>query len=313
MSLDLRQLISFREVVRTGSFTAAGRVLHMTQPAISLHIKSLEKHLESRLLLRASRGVELTETGRLLLEATERVLADLEDVTRQIAEIEAPERGTVVLACGDTVALNLLPPVLSAFRAQFPLARVHVINQGSKGVIETVLRREADLGIITRAPFVDPALQVRTILREPFHVAIPLDHPLAQEGDPLAPESLADHDAVLLAASAETRALIDRELGRAGITPRVVMESGNLEVVKAYVASGLGYALLPALALTSADEGRFHVRALPEGRLERELAVVRLSERRPGQLVAGLLSILAETLATRGGASAGAAPGSEEA
>ena len=120
--MEIRQLKSFREVVREGSFTAAAKVLHMTQPAISLHIKALEEELGARLLDRDGRGVRLTPAGDALLASADAALAHLEEAARHIAEIQAPERGTVLLACGDTVVLHLLPPVLTKFRRLHPKA-----------------------------------------------------------------------------------------------------------------------------------------------------------------------------------------------
>ena len=114
--MELRQLLSFRSVVREGSFTAAAKALHLTQPAVSLHVKSLEDEVGARLLERDGRGVRLTPAGRVFLDAADAALAGLEEARRRIEEMEAPGRGTLLLACGDTVALNLLPPVLAAFR-----------------------------------------------------------------------------------------------------------------------------------------------------------------------------------------------------
>ena len=274
--MELRQLESFREVVRTGSFTAAAKALHMTQPAVSLHVKSLESEFGSRLFDRDARGVRLTETGRLVLEAVERVFAALGEAKRRIAEIEAPDRGTVILACGDTVALHLLPPVLAQFRKAFPLAEVQIINRGSRAVLDTLLRREADLGIVTRPPHLDPRLQARTIRDEPLWLALPKQHRLASD-EPLA--SLAEldgEDAILLEAGTETRSVIDRALRQGGARLQVVMESGNLEVVKTYVKAGLGLSLIPDLALTKQDHRRLCLRRLPDD-VPQRLRVLRLS------------------------------------
>ena len=139
--MELRHLHSFRTVVREGSFTAAAKALHMTQPTVSLHVKALEDETGSRLLERDTRGVTLTAAGRVLLEAAEVVLGRTEDALRRIREMEEPERGTLTLACGDTVALGLLPPILAAFRRQRPLAEVvidySVKTYFTKGVLKT--------------------------------------------------------------------------------------------------------------------------------------------------------------------------------
>lgn len=291
--MEIRQLESFREVVREGSFTAAAKKLHMTQPAVSLHVKALEDELGTRLLHRDSRGVRLTRAGTALLESADAALASLQEAARRIDEIKAPERGTVVLACGDTVALYLLPPVLTRFRRLHPQAEVHIRNHRSARILELLMNREADVGIVTRPPWIDPALWSRTLMEDPQLLALPRKHPLAKRKRvPLT--ALQDEAAVLLAKPAETRALVDRGLRAAGVELTIVMESSNFEVVKAYVASGLGLTILPRLAVTPADERRLAIRPLPGAFPARRIAVARRKDRRPGLLVGDLLKLLAE-------------------
>ncbi len=291
--MELRQLESFRAVLREGSFTAAAKKLHMTQPAVSLHIKALEEELGARLLDRDGRGVRLTEAGAVLLEAADAALASLQEGARRIAELQAPERGSVVLACGDTVALHLLPPVLTTFGKQHPLADVVVHNHGSKTILEMLMNREADLGIVTRPPYVDQKLWVRTLLEDPLVLALPRKHPLA-EAKRVTLRALHGEAAVLLAKGAETRSLIDRGLRAEGVELQTVMESGNLEVVKAYVANGLGLSIVPEMAITPSDRRRMVIRPLPGKFPQRRIAVARRRDRDPGLLTTDLLKLMAE-------------------
>lgn len=289
----MRQLQSFRAVVREGSFTAAAKKMHMTQPAVSLHIKALEEELKARLLDRDGRGVRLTPAGQVLLESADAALASLQEAARRIAEIQAPERGTVVLACGDTVALTLLPPVLTRFRKTYPLAELHVRNHGSRAILELIVNREADIGIVTRPPWIDPALWSRTLLEDQLVLILPKKHPLAEKKR-LGLRDLQGEAAVMLAKPAETRALIDRGLRDVGVELTLVMESGNLEVVKTYTASGLGLSIVPEMALTAMDRRRLVVRPLPGSFPARRIAVVRRKDRSPGLLTTGLLTLMAE-------------------
>ena len=291
--MELRQLESFRAVLREGSFTAAAKKLHMTQPAVSLHIKALEEELGARLLDRDGRGVRLTEAGAVLLEAADAALASLQEGARRIREIQAPERGSVVLACGDTVALHLLPPVLTKFGKLHPLADVVVHNHGSKTILDMLINREADLGIVTRPPYVDPALWTRILLEDPLVLALPRKHELATQKR-ITLRSLHGQAAVLLAKGAETRSLVDRGLRAEGVELQAVMESGNLEVVKAYVANGLGLSIIPEMAITPTDRRRMVIRPLPGKFPARRIAVARRRDRDPGLLTTDLLKLMAE-------------------
>lgn len=291
--MEIRQLQSFRAVVREGSFTAAARTLHLTQPAVSLHVKGLEKEIGSRLMERDARGVRLTPAGHVLLEAAEVVLGATEDATRRIRVLAAPERGALSLACGDTVALNLLPPILGAFRRLRPLAEVVVHNHGTRRILQMVLRREADLGVVTRPAWLDPALWARTLMVESFFLALPRDHPQA-EGEQVPLARMDGEHAVLLAKPSETRGLIDRGLADLGISASVVMESGNLEVVKAYVADGLGFSILPEMAIRAEDRERLKILPIEDAFPKRALAITRRKDRLPSLLAADVLQLLAD-------------------
>src|SRR5262245_41075012 len=124
--MELHLLRSFREVARERSFTAAAKNLVLTQPAVSQQVKALEDELGERLFDRTGRDVRLTPAGEVLLEAAERVFSLVDDATRRIREARTSDEGTVTLACGDTVTLYLLPPVLGEFRRRFPKADVSV-------------------------------------------------------------------------------------------------------------------------------------------------------------------------------------------
>ena len=298
--MEIRQLRSFRAVVREGSFTAAAKKLHMTQPAVSLHIKALEEELGARLLDRDGRGVRLTPAGTTLLEAADAALAHLQEAARRIEEQQAPERGTVVLACGDTVALHLLPPVLTRFRKLHPQAEIQVRNDGSRAILDLLLNREADVGVVTRPPWLDPELWSRILIEDPLVLVLPKKHPLTAKKR-VTLRDLQGEAAVMLAKPAETRALIDRSLRAAGVELTVVMESGNLEVVKAYVAGALGLSIVPEMCLTAAERRRVEVRSLPGTLPARRIAVVRRKDRSPGLLTAGLLKLMAEQFAAQSG------------
>jgi DNA-binding transcriptional LysR family regulator len=297
--MELHLLRSFREVARERSFTAAAKNLVLTQPAVSQQVKSLEDELGERLFDRSGRDVRLTPAGEVLLEATERVFALVDDATRRIRETRTSEEGRVTLACGDTVTLYLLPPVLGEFRRRFPKAEVSVRNHASREVLDLVLSGAADLGLATAPPHLDAALEAAPLLDESLVLVLPPDHPLAGKTS----VSLSDVDgepAVLIAKPAVTRSILDRGLREAGVRLVPVMESGNFEVVKAYVARGFGVSVLPAMAVTDGDRPPLSVKPLPGSFPKRRLVVIRRRDRFQTRLSRELTSLLpAPARATR--------------
>jgi DNA-binding transcriptional LysR family regulator len=310
--MELHHLRTFREVVRERSFTAAARNLLLTQPAVSQQVKALETELGERLLHRDGRDVRPTDAGKTLLEAAERVFALLEDATKRIREARTSVAGRLTIACGDTVALYLLPPALTEFRRRFPQAEVSVRNHDSRAILELVVGGEADLGVVTAPASLDPALEKATLLEERLVLAVPPGHRLAGRAEASAGD-VSGEDAVLLARPAVTRSVIDRGLRAAGATLRPVMESGNLEVVKAYVARGVGVSILPSLAVAETDRERFSVLALPGSFPRRRLLVLRRRDRFHTRLAREFTKILAAHAPparrrARGGTAAPATP-----
>jgi DNA-binding transcriptional LysR family regulator len=298
--MDLHLLRSFREVAREGSFTAAAKNLLLTQPAVSQQVKALEKEVGERLLDRDGRTVTLTPAGTVLLEAADRVFALIEDAMRRVKETRTSDAGTVTIACGDTVALYLLPPVLSEFRARFPKADVAVRNHGSRDVMALLLSGGADLGVATAPAHLDPALESAPLLEERMCLALPPRHPRAAKG-PATLADLAGEPAVLLAKPSVTRSLIDRGLRDAGVELRTAMESGNLEVVKAYVARGIGLSFLPEMAVTEEDRRRMAIHAVPGPFPKRRLVVLRRGDRFRTRLARELAELLAAHVRPRRG------------
>jgi DNA-binding transcriptional LysR family regulator len=245
-----------------------------------------------RLLERTGRDVRTTPAGDVLLEAADRALSILDDAAKAIRERRDAGEGTVTVACGDTVALYLLPPVLAEFRARYPKADVSVRNHGSREIVAMVLAGDADLGVATAPDTLDDALESAPLLEEALVLALPPGHRLAATGA----ASLQDLDgepAVLLSRTAVTRQVIEAGLASAGVRLVTAMESGNLEVVKAYVARGFGLSLLPTLAVTAEDRGRMAIHPLPGSFPRRRLVVLRRRDRYRSSLARALTSLLA--------------------
>jgi DNA-binding transcriptional LysR family regulator len=290
--MELHLLRTFREVVRARSFTAAAKRLYLTQPAVSQQIKALETEVGERLLERTGRDVRTTPAGDVLLEAADRALSILDDAAKAIRERRDAGEGTVTIACGDTVALSILPPVLEEFRAKYPKADVSVRNHASREIVALVTSGDVDLGVATEPETLDEALESAPLLEEALLLALPSGHRLAASGATTL-KALDGEAAVLLARTTVTRRVIDEGLAAAGVSLATVMESGNLEVVKAYVARGFGLSILPAIGVTDDDRKRLAIHPLPGTFPRRRLVVLRRRDRYRSSLARALTAMLA--------------------
>ena len=299
--MDLEALRSFFHVAREKSFSRAAKNLHISQPAMSVRIKQLETELGERLFDRARKGVALTEAGSVLFTSAEKIFADVEEARRKLSALKDSGGGHVRLGCSDTASLYLMPPVLKKFRKRFPAAEITIRNAHTAEICDLLVRGELDFGIITRPASLDRRLEDRDLFPDPFVVVCRKGDPLLRRGQ-VSLDALDGRPMVALEKGTVTREAIDRALRAAKARPRIVLETGNIEVQKLYASIGFGCALLPASAVSDADRRRLEVRPLKGNPLERRIVVVVPRERFLSRAAEGLLALVAEASGGAGAA-----------
>ena len=178
--MDLEALKSFYHVARERSFSRAAKILHVSQPAMSVRVKTLEKELGERLFDRARQGVALTEAGSVLFGSAEKIFADVEEALARLAELRESGSGRVRIGCSDTVSLYVLPPVLKKFRRAYAAAEIMIRNAYTAEILDLLVRGELDFGIVTKPPSMDRRLEARSLFEEQFVVVVKKDDPLAR-------------------------------------------------------------------------------------------------------------------------------------
>ena len=145
--MNIAHLRSFVAVVENGSFSAAARSLHLSQPAVTMQIQSLEADIGATLLDRQYRRIELTEAGRLLLPVAQEVLRDVEEVRDDIAALSETVTGRLMLAASTTPGQYLLPRIVGSFLKQNPDVGVSIAVMDTAQVVASVEAAEASLGM----------------------------------------------------------------------------------------------------------------------------------------------------------------------
>lgn len=251
----------FREVARAGSLAGAARVLGSTQPAVSQQVKRLEAEAGTPLVVRAGRGVTLTEAGRVLLGHAEAVADRLAAAEQDVAALTGLTSGTVRLVAFPTAAAVLLPPALAALRERAPALQVRFVELEPPEAEAAVRAGEADLAVVFRHEDDDDAVP-GDLLREPLaghpvHAVVPAGARL--------PTVLADlHDEMWIAGCVRCRSHLLRCARRAGFIPDVRHATDDHVVVQRMVAAGLGVALLPSWALAASSQPGVVAVALPD-------------------------------------------------
>ena len=291
--MDVRQLEMFRAVVEAGSFTAAAQRLHVSQSAISRQLKLLEDELGTLLLERTGRGANLTPEGEILLAAANRIWRDMQEVVAQIADTQKLQRGIISIGGGMTVCLHVLPKLLEQFHALHPNIDLRVTTGTAVELLRRLRAHEIDLLLLT-LPIVGDDLEIQTVLREEMVVVTAKQHELARTRT-IEPQSVARHPLILFESGSNTRRAIDELFLAHKIDVNVVMETENVEIIKAMVANGLGVTILPYGAIAAeVRSGRFAWARMRGARLYRETGWVYLRSAHRPRAIAEVLRVFEE-------------------
>jgi DNA-binding transcriptional LysR family regulator len=275
MGMDVRQLEMFRAVAEEGGFTRAAQRLKVSQSAVSRQVKLLEDELGGLLLHRSGKGVTVTAQGELLLKAANRIHRDLQDVAWQISETQKLQRGMLSLGGGMTVCMYVLPRVLKKFRSLYQDVELRVTSGTSEAILRLVRNHQVDLGLLT-LPVVASDLAVHPALTEEMVVVAAPRHPLARERT-VDVRSLGRYPLILFERGSNTRKVLDEFFLAHEVPANVAMETENVEIIKAMVASGLGISLIPYTAIArDMRAGRFAWARIRGQRLYRQAGWVYL-------------------------------------
>src|SRR4051812_23350804 len=293
--MDLRQLEILRAIAETGSFTAAGARLHVSQSAISRQVLLLEEEFKEPLFIRFGRRIQITPTGDTLLQLSHRVFADIRDTSASILDTKKQLSGTLRLVGGMTVCLYVFPTLLKEFRKRHPDVDMKVITGGTPRLLRKLRSGAADLGLMT-LPIDDPALAAVPVIHEELLVAMPAGHRLAS-GKSVPPASLVRQQFVLFERDSNTRRVIDEFFVRNDIKPRVVAETENVEIIKSMVASGLGISIVPFQSVAREIRGgSLRVARIAGQTLVRETGWVHLRSDRVPRMVREMMDTLTRIL-----------------
>ena len=275
--MNLKQLEAFVRVAETKSFSAAAKQLYLTQPTVSAHIASLERELNTCLLVRNTKGVALSESGKELYAYAEQML-ELEQKIRVRFGLAGKQAGSVLRIAASTIPSQyLLPDIMARFQKEYPKEQLKLFETDSCGVVEMILSHKADLGFTgtvvekgscTYIPFYQDELVVLTPSTERFR---------DRKNEPVA-SWITDEPVILREEGSGTRKEALRLLARTGIdvmqlNVAAVME--NQETIKRSVGSGMGVSILSRLAAREEIEsGKLFAFPLDETGGKRNINVV---------------------------------------
>jgi DNA-binding transcriptional LysR family regulator len=244
--MELRHLRYFVTVAEELHFGRAARRLHLSQPPLSMQIKSLEQELGTPLLLRTQRRVALTAAGEAFLKEAREILARVGTATEAARRAARGETGELAVAFVSIADYSVLPLALRAFRQRSPGIRLTLREATTDVQLRELIDERTDVGFML-SPVTDERLQVLPLLRERLVAALPERHPAATGTGRISLKRLADSPFILIPRHVAPR-LHNNIIGycaAAGFNPRVEQEAVQMQTIVSLVSAGLGVALIP--------------------------------------------------------------------
>ncbi len=282
--LNVHEMIIFLAAAETENFSEAARRLNMTQPAVSMAIRSLEKRLKVRLFERAGRNVRLSDAGMALMPMARDLVHMSQHLEETISAHSSEIIGHLKIGCSTTAGKYVLPPLIARFRDLHPQVRVTVITDcGRAHVLELLCDGHTHISVVSSlGPCPDAEFQ--HFFTDQVVLIVPRDHRWA-ERDAIRAEELTEETFILRTEFSGTRQVMEEGLLEQGVhlgDLNVVMELGNAEAIEMAVEQGIGVAFVSGLvAQRGVELGRIHVVPVEGLRLERPIYMAQNSRRPP--------------------------------
>lgn len=245
MALNFHQLQIFYTVAEKGSFSSAAQALHMTQPAVTMQVQSLEEYFGTKLFNRTTKKIELTEAGRALLPFAKRSIELMRETEAGMSRFTHMLEGRLQLGASLTIGEYILPRLLGPFGKEFPHISVSMKVMNTAQILDEILQHQLTFGLV-EAPIDHPEVHTEAVLNDELKLIIPAGHELSRFGTVPFAEMLR-YPFVLREQGSGTRRVMEEELIRRGQDPaalKIVMELGSTGAVKSAVEAGLGISIL---------------------------------------------------------------------
>lgn len=270
MKNTIQHIRAFLAVANSGSFAKAATELNLSPSALTVQIQQLEEWLGVTLLERSPRQVSLTAAGQNNRGPMEKLLLDLDNIVSGSRDLAALRRGVVTIAALPSLCSGALPPILKAFRDQFPGVEVRLRDVVAQRIDALVREGEVDFGLGVRARM-GHGLDFQVVMVDRLSLFVPFDHALAKRHS-ITLSELSGEPIILTGRDSSVRERVEQLFSDGGLTLTPGLEANYMSTVMALVRQGLGMTLLPE----SADEGRgdlVQVR-IEHGGVNREIGLI---------------------------------------
>ena len=289
--INFHRLFIFHTVARLGSFTRAASDLSISQPAVSIQVKELERSLDTTLLIRMRSGVSLTDTGETVYDYTRRIFTLADEMTNAIQDLTGLESGRLTIGSSTTPGEYILPFAIGKFRERYPKVEVSLAISNTRNVIDQILSRELDLGM-AGAPVDIRGLASFLYVNDEVVLVTAPTHPLARRRR-LTVQDVVEEAFLMRETGSATRRAAEEHFASMGARVRVVMELGSNEAVKRAASAELGIGVVSKFSVgPDVAAGYLKVLSVQGWRCERPLTVFYRDDTHISAVQRAFLSVL---------------------
>jgi DNA-binding transcriptional LysR family regulator len=268
--IDIQKIETFLASAENLSLSETAKQLHLSQPAVSHQIKSLEQELSVTLFIRSNTGLQLTEAGKLMLPWARRLLHDTRNLREMMSSLNDEIVGELRIACSTTSGKYILPQLAGRFCQQYPGIMVRILACGPEQAALDLLEGEAHIGVVS-SEIDDSSLESQEFFRDTITLIVTADHRWALRKS-IDPGELLEEKIIMREETSGTRKIMLTELAKHDISLEdldVFLELGNAEAIVRTVAAGFGISFVSSLA-TACPLERGNVIDLPVNGLDLE-------------------------------------------
>ena len=271
--MEIRQLMYFIQIVKSGTYSAAAKQLYLSQPALSKAVKHLEEELGAKLLGQGDKRSEPTDVGRVLFERGQQLIREYNDLLGAVDEANSRNRGRLHFGIPYGLGQILFYRLTADFSRAFPEMELVVSGHGSAHIREEVLAGRLDIGATLIPPEPEPGLEATVIMRDQFFLLLPRAHPLAgREGVRFA--QLREEQFILLNEEFVMTRMTRQSCAMAGFAPRVKIVANRSDFIAELVADGQGIAVIAGGRYRFEHDSRLSCAALLDGIVDIDIALI---------------------------------------
>jgi LysR family transcriptional regulator, low CO2-responsive transcriptional regulator len=269
----LKQIRAFVATVKLGTLSRAAESLYLSQPSISLQLQALERELGVELLQRSRRRINLTDAGEALYALARPLIEGWENIDRDFqTKIQGLQAGKLTIAAGSSTIQYLLPELVRRYRERFPAVQLQLANVTGKDGMALLRADSADFAVGSMLDVPNDIAWAPVHHYDPMLIT-PLDHPLARKEN-ITLQDLSPYGLILPPQRLSTYRLVDLVFQQNQVPYQVAIEVGGWEVIKEYVAMGLGISIVTGICISDTDRTRLAVRNMRQYFPQRSYGVV---------------------------------------